>query len=56
MIMEDYNINFQEILDKMTLQEIKQFHERLGEEFDRRLAKKTKELEQEWKVLNYLSK
>ena len=53
--MEDYNINFQEILDKMTLQELKTFKERLGQEFDKRLAKKKEELEQEKKVLDYLS-
>tara|TARA_R110000822_G_scaffold201714_2_gene338911 strand:+ start:112 stop:276 length:165 start_codon:yes stop_codon:yes gene_type:complete len=53
--MEDYNINFQEVLDVMTLQDLKQFKERLGKEFDKRLAKETAELEQAQKVLNYLS-
>lgn len=54
--MEDYNIDFQEILDKMTLQELRRFKERLGEEFDKRLAKRKEELQQEQKVLDYLSK
>ena len=53
--MEDYNINFQEVLDVMTLQDLKQFKERLGKEFDKRLAKETAELEQAKKVLDYLS-
>jgi len=53
--MEDYNINFQEILDKMTLQDLKRFKESLGKYFDRRLAQEIAELEQAQKVLNYLS-
>jgi len=53
--MEDYNINFQEILDKMTLTDLKQFKERLCKEFDKRLAKETSELEEARKKLNLLS-
>ena len=53
--LKDYNINFQEILDKMTLQDLKQFKERLGKEFDKRLAKETAELEEARKSLNLLS-
>ena len=54
--MEDYNINFQEILDKMTLQDLKRFKESLGKYFDRRLAQEKSKLEEAQKVLNYLSK
>tara|TARA_R110000803_G_scaffold136534_5_gene203432 strand:+ start:250 stop:414 length:165 start_codon:yes stop_codon:yes gene_type:complete len=53
--MEDYSINFQEILDRMTLTDLKQFKERLGKEFDKRLAKETAELEEARKKLNLLS-
>lgn len=53
--MEDYSINFQEILDRMTLQDLKQFKERLGKEFDKRLAKETSQLEEARKSLNLLS-
>ena len=53
--MQDYNINFQEILDRMTLTDLKQFKERLGKEFDKRLAKETAELEEARKKLNLLS-
>ena len=53
--MEDYNINFQEILDKMTLTDLKKFNERLCKEFDKRLAKETAELEEARKKLNLLS-
>ena len=53
--MEDYNINFQEILNKMTLQDLKKFNERLSKEFDKRLAKETAELEEARKSLNLLS-
>ena len=53
--MEDFNINFQEILDRMTLTDLKQFKERLGKEFDKRLAKETAELEEARKKLNLLS-
>ena len=53
--MEDYSINFQEILNKMTLTDLKQFKERLGKEFDKRLSKETAELEEARKKLNLLS-
>jgi|TARA_R110000744_G_scaffold26652_2_gene65398 hypothetical protein len=53
--LEDYNINFQEILDKMTLQDLKRFKESLGKYFDRRLAKEIAELEEARKSLNLLS-
>ncbi len=53
--MEDYSINFQEILDKMTLTDLKRFKENLGKYFDRRLAKETAELEEARKKLNLLS-
>ena len=53
--MEDYSINFQEILDRMTLQDLKQFKERLGKEFDKRLAKEISRLEEERESLNLLS-
>ena len=53
--MEDYSINFQEILNKMTLQELKKFKERLGKEFDRRLAEELSDLEEARKKLNLLS-
>tara|TARA_R110000787_G_scaffold149633_5_gene263584 strand:- start:524 stop:688 length:165 start_codon:yes stop_codon:yes gene_type:complete len=54
--MEDYNINFQEILDNMTLQDLKRFNERLKEEFDKRLVAAQTRLEEDKKVLDYLSK
>ena len=53
--LKDYNINFQEILDKMTLQDLKQFKERLSKEFDRRLAKEISDLEEARITLNLLS-
>ena len=53
--MKDYNINFQEILDNMTLQDLKKFKERLGKEFDMRLAKELSELDEARKKLNLLS-
>ena len=53
--LKDYNINFQEILDKMTLQDLKRFKESLGKYFDRRLAKEIAELEEARKSLNLLS-
>ena len=53
--MKDYNINFQEILDNMTLQDLKKFKERLSKEFDMRLAKELSELDEARKKLNLLS-
>ncbi len=53
--MEDYNINFQEILDKMTLQDLKRFKESLGKYFDRRLAQEIAALEKARESLNLLS-
>ena len=53
--MKDYNINFQEILDNMTLQDLKKFKERLGKEFDMRLAKEISDLEEARITLNLLS-
>jgi len=53
--MEDYNINFQEILDKMTLKDLKRFKESLGKYFDRRLAEEIADLEEARKNLNLLS-
>jgi hypothetical protein len=53
--MKDYNINFQEILDNMTLQDLKKFKERLSKEFDIRLAKELSELEEARITLNLLS-
>ena len=53
--MKEYNINFQEILDNMTLQDLKKFKERLSKEFDIRLAKELSELEEARITLNLLS-
>jgi len=53
--MEDYNINFQELLNKMTLQDLKKFKERLGKEFDKRLAEEIAQLEEARNALNLLS-
>ena len=53
--MKDYNINFQELLNKMTLQDLKKFKERLSKEFDIRLAKELSELEEARITLNLLS-
>lgn len=53
--MEEFNINFQEILDKMTLQDLKKFNERLSKEFDKRLAKEIAQLEEARNALNLLS-
>ena len=53
--MEDYNINFQECLDKMTLQDLKKFMERLGKEFDKRFEAEKARIEEAQNNLNLLS-
>ncbi len=52
--MEDYNINFQEILDKMTLQDLKRFKESLGKYFDRRLDKELAATNERLRSINAL--
>ena len=52
--MEDYNINFQEILDNLTIQELKDFKEKLVRCYAQRLAQELKATNERLRHLNYL--
>tara|TARA_R110002050_G_scaffold40941_1_gene99584 strand:- start:2359 stop:2562 length:204 start_codon:yes stop_codon:yes gene_type:complete len=43
--MEDYNINFQEIIDNFSLEELATFKMRLDKELDKRIDAKKKQIE-----------
>jgi|TARA_R110000744_G_scaffold96351_1_gene186211 hypothetical protein len=43
--MEDYNINFQEIIDNFSLEELATFKMRLDKELDKRIDAKEKQIE-----------
>ena len=43
--MEDYNINFQEVIDNFSLEELATFKMRLDKELDKRIDAKKKQIE-----------
>mgnify|MGYP003650444830 FL=1 len=45
--MEDYNINFQEIIDNFSLEELATFKMRLDKELDKRIDAKKKQIEKD---------
>ena len=45
--MKDYNINFQEIIDNFSLEELATFKMRLDKELDKRIDAKKKQIEKE---------
>tara|TARA_R110002012_G_scaffold197522_2_gene366107 strand:+ start:27788 stop:27964 length:177 start_codon:yes stop_codon:yes gene_type:complete len=52
--LEDYNINFQDMLDEFTIQELKEFKEKLVRVYAKRLAKELEATNERLKMLNYL--
>ena len=52
--MEEYNINFQEILDNMTIQELEKFKVRLVRCYAKRLAKELEATNERLRQLNAL--
>jgi hypothetical protein len=45
--MKDYNINFQEIIDNFSLEELATFKMRLDKELDKRIDAKKKQIEKD---------
>lgn len=52
--LEQYNINFQDMLDELTIQELKEFKEKLVRVYAKRLAKELEATNERLKLLNYL--
>jgi hypothetical protein len=52
--MEEYKINFQDILDQMSLMELKKFKEALCVEYDLRVGKEQREINERKQALDEL--
>lgn len=54
--LEEYNISFQAMIDELTIQELRQFKEKLIRAYAKRLAKELEATNERLKMLNNLSK
>ena len=52
--MKGYSINFQEVIDNLTIQELKEFKEKLVRCYAKRLAKELEATNERLRLLNYL--
>lgn len=53
--LEEYNISFQAMIDELTIQELRQFKEKLIRAYAERLAKELEATNERLKMLNNLS-
>lgn len=53
-IMEEYNISFQEVIDNLTIQELKEFKEKLIRVYAVRLSQELEATNERLKELNYM--
>jgi len=52
--MEEYNISFQEVIDNLTIQELKEFKEKLIRVYAVRLSQELEATNERLKELNYM--
>lgn len=52
--MEEYNISFQEVIDNLTIQELKEFKEKLIRVYAIRLSQELEATNERLKELNYM--
>lgn len=52
--MEDCTVRFEEVIDNLTIQELKEFKEKLNSFYAERLAKELEATNERLKMLNYL--